>query len=261
MEATGGVRSEATSNKRRRGEKHVLSVAEMLQQKKNQRKKRKPIHNRIPLSGFKIVERGTFKWRGSGNMGSVVGLPRLPTKSTIFAALTPDAAIQEMIDAATKATVGGSDAVTVRAIRQYWAVRAYIHGNRATTHRENFPLSSKVFGRNAMSRKRYNKLQRIWITKDTVTILAQASESLVVLPEVITIDEKHKPYSGESPYKRFVPNKDPPWGHWIMETVIKGSHTGLPFINCFPAQQDSGPGSTEFKSSQKRKQKGLPVSC
>jgi hypothetical protein len=222
MEKAKKKNKQPASQKRRRDEKHVLSVSEVLHLKEKERKKKKAVHHRVPLTDFKIVKKGSFKWLGTGDMGSVVGLPRGASMAAIFDALTPTAAIEEMIRGAVASGVKGAQAVTVQGIQQYWAVRAYIHGNRAETLAANFPLSSETFGRKTMSRRRYNKLQHIWITKGTVQILAQASESFVILPEVVTIDEKHKGYEGESPYKRYVPNKDPQWGHWITERF--GNH-------------------------------------
>jgi len=37
-----------------------------------------------------------------------------------------------------------------------------------------------------------------------------------------------------------VPNKDPPTGHWITKTVIKGKYTRLPYLlNCKPVTSGS----------------------
>jgi len=69
----------------------------------------------------------------------------------------------------------------------------------------------------------------------------------VLLPKVININEKLKPYDGESPFKQYVPNEDPSTGYWITKTVIKGKYTELPYLlNCKPVQQTSGPTMLEF---------------
>ncbi len=87
----------------------------------------------------------------------------------------------------------------------------------------------------------------MWICPPAVEELNKAALGKVLVPEVITIDEKLRGFSGESPYLRFVPNKDPKYGHWITEASIKGKYTGMPYlINAFPVQQKSGPTMLGF---------------
>jgi len=95
-----------------------------------------------------------------------------------------------------------------------------------------------------MGKDRYQRLQRAWVTPEAVEILNQAATEKVLL---ITMDEKLLPFTGETPYLRYVPNKDPNTGHWITETVIKGKYTGLPYLlNAYPVQQNEGPTMLEF---------------
>ena len=98
-----------------------------------------------------------------------------------------------------------------------------------------------------MGRERYQRIQKLWIAPTTVTLLNEAAEALMLIPEVITIDEKLKPFEGESPCIRYVPNKNPHNGHWITETTVKGRATGLPYLlNCIPIQEKKGPAMMEI---------------
>jgi len=105
-----------------------------------------------------------------------------------------------------------------------------------------------------MGRERYQRIQKLWIAPTTVTLLNEAAEALMLIPEVITIDEKLKPFEGESPCIRYVPNKNPHNGHWITETTVKGRATGLPYLlNCIPIQEKEGPAMVEiFKQALER---------
>jgi hypothetical protein len=61
-----------------------------------------------------------------------------------------------------------------------------------------------------MGRDRSIKLQHYWINPDSVIPLNNAFSEAMIVPEVLTVGEKLMPYTGESPYLRYVPNKDPP---------------------------------------------------
>ena len=55
--------------RRRKREKHTLSVSEMLKNKNKERITKKARHNRVPLEGFEIVHSGRFIWMGSDTGG------------------------------------------------------------------------------------------------------------------------------------------------------------------------------------------------
>lgn len=98
-----------------------------------------------------------------------------------------------------------------------------------------------------MGRERYQRLQSVWFGPRTVLKLNEAFQQAVILPEVFTMDEKLKPFTGDSPYIWYVPNKDPPSGHWITEATMKAPLSGLPFlVNATPVQQAEGPSMLEF---------------
>jgi hypothetical protein len=223
------------------------AIAKKAKEKERRTKKAKP--KRVPLTDFEIVEKGTFTWLGTGNMGGLANLPRKPTKAEIFTKLAPDTVFVPMLEEYEEHKGKGEHRFPYRDLRQFWAVRAYIHGNAAKHLCDNFPLPAETFPK-GMCLKRYNRILKLWICPRAVDELNKASEPLLVVGEVITIDEKHLPFEGESPYLRFVPNKDPQWGLWIMEASMKGKMTGLPLlINCLPVQQKEGPRMAEFFQS------------
>ena len=55
--------------RRRKREKHNLSVSEILKNKNKERITKKARHNRVPLEGFEIVHSGRFIWMGSDTGG------------------------------------------------------------------------------------------------------------------------------------------------------------------------------------------------
>lgn len=233
--------------RRRKGEKHTLTVKEALEQRKKRKIEKKSKQKRVQLEGFTLVDKGDFVWKGSGELGGIAGLPRRPTKADIFSALTPDVVLEKIIQKGIEVKKKGAHSITLQELRQYWAVRIYLQGVSIKDFRDAWPLPSEVFGDNSMSRDKFFRIHRLWITPAAVKELNIAAEQLVLLPEVINIDEKLKAYDGNSPYKRYVPNKDPPCGHWITEATIKGKYTGLPFLlNSCPIQQKSGPTMLEL---------------
>ncbi len=146
-----------------------------------------------------------------------------------------------------KETRPGAHNISTADVYQLWAVRAYIQGTKNDDFCSNFPLPESIFGKRPMGRDRYKRLQHVWINPASVSVLNMASEAAMLVPEVLTIDEKHLGYTGESPCKRWVPNKDPQWGHWITECSLKGKFTGLPFLrNSVPVQTTPVPTSLEF---------------
>lgn len=198
------------------------------------------------MDGFTIVTTGSLTWLGSGDLGEMIAPTRKPSKAEIFMALCPRDAIDAIIEKALRTSAWGAHTPSVKDILEYWAVRIYLHSSDKKTFRENFPLPQNIF-REPMSHDRYQRLQRTWVTPQTVEILNRAAAEMVILPEVITIDEKLLPYYGKSPYLRYVPNKDPNIGHWITEAVIKGKFTGWPYLlNAFPVQQNEGPTMLDF---------------
>jgi hypothetical protein len=172
---------------------------------------------------------------------------RQPTKADIFLELCPDAVVEEMIRNAEQTRVKGAHHISTSSIRQYFALRTFMYGKHRSTIKETFQLLREEFGEKSMGHGKFERLQRAWLCPEAAQIINNASQAAFHTSEVITIDEKLKPYYGESPFLRYVPNKDPPKGHWITETTMKGAATGLPFLlNCYPVQQESGPTCLEL---------------
>jgi hypothetical protein len=144
--------------------------------------------------------------------------------------------------------VKGSHAITTEDILQYFGMRIFMHGKHKKTLKKTFQLLRKEFGDiMAMAHRRFERIQRAWLCPQAVKILNHASSKVILNTEVITIDEKLKPYRGESPYLRFVPNKDPPKGHWITEVTVNAPNTRLPFlVHSIPVQTKEGPTMVEM---------------
>ncbi len=148
---------------------------------------------------------------------------------------------------AEQTRVKGAHHISTSSIRQYFALRTFMYGKHRSTIKETFQLLREEFGEKSMGHGKFERLQRAWLCPEAAQIINNASQAAFHTSEVITIDEKLKPYYGESPFLRYVPNKDPPKGHWITETTMKGAATGLPFLlNCYPVQQESGPTCLEL---------------
>jgi hypothetical protein len=229
--------------------KHAATVREMLHTKAVGREKEKK-DARVPLTGFKVVTTGTFTWAGTDTRGGFSVIRRDPTLCDLFENLCPSEVIQVLIKEAENNGVKAPERLCVKDVRQYQAVRIWITSKKRGKLWKKWRLPPEVFGTKPMGRDRYQRLQHMWLSPSAVSMLNEASQSVVVLPEVLTMDEKLKGYTGTSPYIRYVPNKDPCNGHWITETTMKGPITGLPFlINATPVQQEQGPTMVEFYQS------------
>lgn len=226
--------------------KHTLTVPEMLAAKAKEREKEKKIP-RTPLTGFKIVRTGTFTWAGTGDPGGFNSVFRNPSLCHLFETLCPQEVIQMMLAECDSLNVKGAHQLSISDVRQYQAVRIWITGKKPKGGFKKWKLPEKVFGPHPMGKGRYIRLSKVWLGPFTVQRLNAAAQSIIDLPEVITIDEKLKGFTGSTPYRRFVPNKDPSSGHWITESTMKGPNTGMPFlINAIPVQQEAGPTMLEF---------------
>jgi hypothetical protein len=227
--------------------KHTLTVKEAIKEHEREKSIKIPRTLRTKLTGFQLVTKGRFQWLGSGCSTQIMDPKRNPTKADLFFGLIPPDVYTKMIDNMLTCRVPGAHQIKPSDIQQYFGLRAFIHGKHKSTIKETFAMLRKEFGEDSMAHKRWERIQRAWLCPEAVKVLNEASQTLVLATEVITIDEKLKPYSGESPYKRYVPNKDPPSGHWITETTVKGATTGLPFlVNCYPVQQPEGPTCLEL---------------
>lgn len=230
--------------------KHYLSVEELVQEEEKKKSKKKKKGKRTQLTTFTPITTGRFQWLGTGDPGGVVQLRRDSSLAAIFLTLAPEAVVQVMVDQYYTLLKKGEHAVQAKEIYEYWAVRIFMHGKRLPKLLDNWSGEYQMEGVLPMGKSRYKRLQRVWICPEAVMVLNKASESLIVLPEVLNIDEKLKPFSGITPYLRHVPGKDPSNGHWICETTIKAPSTQLPFLlNCYPVQQTKGPTMLEFFQS------------
>ena len=232
-----------TGSKQKRG----LSVEEVVQEELRLKEERKTKKKRTPLTTFVPVTSGTFKWLGSGDLGGVVNLRRGSTKQQIFLKLAPPTVVEEMIKERYEMRKKGEHEITVKDIYEYWAVRIFMHGERLPKFLDNWSKEYDMKRRLPMGKQRYKRLQKVWLCPSAVKKLNEASQALIRVPEVVDIDEKLQPFSGITPYLRYIPNKDPPNGHLIVETTLKGSSTQLPFLlNSYPVQQHDGPTMLEF---------------
>jgi hypothetical protein len=215
------------------------------------RKKRKiPRTVREPLTGFKIVRTGKFVWLGSGAKSDMIVHQRNPTKADVFLELCPKDVFQKMMENSEQERIKGAHLITSEDLLRFFAIRAFIYGKHKDTMRETFSLLREEFGKMSMSHSRWERIQRAWLCPQAVKVLNGAAQNAFINAEVITIDEKLYPFTGVSPFMRYVPNKDPSNGHWITETTMKGATTGLPFLlNCYPVQQASGPTCLELFQS------------
>jgi hypothetical protein len=227
-------------------EKHALTVREMLVVKEKEREKQVK-DRRVPLTGFNIVRTGTFTWAGSDCRGGFIPPKRHTSLCDIFEKLCPVEVIQEMIGEAERTKIKGAHRISVTEVRKFRAVRIWITGKRPKPLWEKWKLPADVFGEKPMGRDSYKRLQGLWLCPSAVVLLNEASQSVIEVPEVLTIDEKLKGFTGETPYLRYVPNKDPTNGHWITECTMKAPKSGLPFlVNAIPVQQAEGPTMLEF---------------
>jgi len=76
----------------------------------------------------------------------------------------------------------------------------YLHGSNEPQWRDNFPLHEDMFSKPQMSHARYQRIQQVWITPVAVKELNKAMSKVLILPEVLTIDEKLSPFNGKSPF-------------------------------------------------------------
>jgi hypothetical protein len=167
--------------------------------------------------------------------------------AAIFYELCPKEVLGAMLEGAARTKVKGDHHATADELLHYFALRTFMHGTSKKTLKVTIPRLRKEFGAMNMCQSKFIRIQRVWLCPQAVAVLSVASEGVIRGTEVITIDEKLKGYTGETPYLRYVPNKDPCNGHWITGTTVKGPSTGLPFlVNCFPVQQKSGPTMLDF---------------
>jgi len=62
--------------------------------------------------------------------GGVTGVRRTPSKAEFFLSLAPDAALQDMLERGKKGQLIGEHRLTIKDLREYWAVKVYIQGVR-----------------------------------------------------------------------------------------------------------------------------------
>jgi len=73
-----------------------------------------------------VVTEGEFIWQGSREQERVAELPRKPSCTNIFHALTLDSIIKEMIEKAHETKKKGAHSISVEEVREYWAVRVFL---------------------------------------------------------------------------------------------------------------------------------------
>jgi hypothetical protein len=111
---SGGSPPSCTYRQRRKGEKHTLTVNEVLKKNEDERKKPKVTHKRVRLEGFTIVESGTLTWRGSGGLGEMTIEKRKPSKADIFMALCPTSALEAIVRTYNMTVMKGEHDITVQ---------------------------------------------------------------------------------------------------------------------------------------------------
>ena len=233
---------------RNKGLKHCLTVSEALTTLEQQKVKSKKQAKRTPLQGFHEVKTGKFTWAGSNTTGLLDSGNRRASLADMFLKLCPSEVAEVMIEEHELTRTKGEHHIKVLDVQEYWCVRIWLQRERNSIKlRENWPLDKSGFP-GTFGHHKYDRLQKLWMSPKVVEILnAKAAARVSIVPEVITIDEKLKKFSGDTPYRRYVPNKNPPTGHWITEATMKGPHTGLPYlIAAFPIQQHQGPSMLEM---------------
>lgn len=233
------------------------TVKEELLHREQREKVKKTKEKRRKITHFKLVKTGVLHWRGSDSRGQLCNLPRSPTKAAIFKGLVPDVVIKAMQAEAEKTWQKGQHHITVQEVRLYLAAKTFLYGKHTELLKDNFPLvlddqqplqlNGRFNPKTGMGLRRFQRLHQLWLTPKAVTHLNKAAATHIIIPEVITIDEKLVPFKGDSPWSRYVTNKDPPFGHWITEALTLGAMTGLPYLlSAFPVQQKTGPTMLEF---------------
>jgi hypothetical protein len=224
-----------------RREKHTMTFEEHLDgiRKKKERNKKEEKEDRKKLEGFVRVHAGTFKLDNNGQKSQPIGFAPGASMADVFLRL----ATPEVIDYLTQAHLS-TEAESLlpkklkmgteesrRCVYRYFCQRLYIIAAPASDLRSNFNTAKTTFGPGALGYSVFEKLLvHFPITFEVAALLDRNYQGAMTLGRVITMDEKLKPFQGDSPHKRFVPNKDPNWGHWITELQTKGAHTGLPYL-------------------------------
>ncbi len=190
--------------------KHTLTVKELFQEHAEAKSKKIPRTVRVPLSGFKIKRHRVFEWRGSGAKGELMVRRRNPE---IFLELCPTEVIDKMLENLEQTRVEGAHLITSTDVSQYFALRTFIYGKHKSSLSDTFTLLREKFGDQSMAHGRWERISEAWVCSEAVKLPNKASQDVFINSEVITIGDKLKYDRGESPYKSYVPNKDPPNGH------------------------------------------------
>ncbi len=199
---------------------HTMSVSERIQHDAEQSRSQQQTQNCDKLTGFVIQKHGVFKWDGSDQNGALAVPQNSPTVGIIFRCLFTEDVVIELIKSLGDLPKGEKLKQLIHDLWCHLAICIYIYAWSAEKLRTNWPLPQNIFP-NAIGFTKYQKLQRYWITPKVVEKLNLSACSLIdEWPESLTLDEKLLPYTGKSPYIRYISNKDPPSGHWISELSL-----------------------------------------
>ncbi len=114
---------------------------------------------------------------------------------------------------------------------RYYAqkMRIYSHQKDLATVRDHFPMTADLPG--SFGYEWFMSIHsKVRADRASFELASDILTDHWIAGEYVCIDEKHYPFKGNSPYKRFVSNKKPPWGHWVTEVCVKGPKTGLTYV-------------------------------
>jgi hypothetical protein len=222
-------------------EKHTLTFEEHLENVRaaEETEEKEAEIKRKKLEGFERVKIGTFRLDHNKRKSVPTGFSAPLNMAKVFMRLATPEFVDKLVAVhlssetlnrlPKKLSMGVEEAR--RCVYRYFCQRLYITADPAHCLRANFKQLKAVFGPRTLNYSTFDKLLvHLPIVFVTADILDHNYRAAMSLGRVITIDEKLKGFQGDSPHKRYVPNKDPSWGHWITEAQIKGDFSGLPYL-------------------------------
>jgi hypothetical protein len=224
--------------KPRRPTDHTSSFEEYHEHCEEDRQvvKRKQRQRQAILSNFVKLSTGRLTFYQNRNESIVTGLSRHTSTGDIFLKFVDDAFVDRLIGLSHETQTEGklpyksrpSNTLGSRQlVYQYFVQRIKIMSNPAKRLADNFPMTGV---KHPIGYDSFKQLLCHLHIHPELTALLDYNFRLYLIPgRVITLDEKLEPFKGSSPYKRYVPNKQPKVGHWISELTTKTPATGLPY--------------------------------
>lgn len=211
-------------------EDHHKSLMQARKREKSKTRAREAL-----LKNFVRMRSGRLSLYNNRAEATTSGLHRTDTPGDIFIRFADEEFVDELIQTTQQQhskdelpyTFQLTPNAQRRLIYQYFCQRIIILASPAKCLRQNFPC--RVFERPIGELLFQRLLKCCNIGFDLAAKLDRRYSLFMRIGRVTTLDEKLQPFKGESPHKRYVPNKQPKNGHWITELTTKGQFTGLPF--------------------------------